>query len=244
MLDARHDRAAQVDTGALYESTKANFIATVEALPGASLQLPVPATPAWAVRDVLAHVVGLAGDLNAQRFPEPGDAAGSAWTDAQVQRGAGRPIADLRAEWDREAPVFEEGLRIFGYEMGSHFVADLHAHYQDVRGAIGAPSEHNALTVCVALDHYTGFMGGLLSEAKWGTLDVITAGETAQLGGIGNHRARLRASPFEALRSLSGRRSARQIRALEWEGDVDAFLEWLESGFPGGYSLPVADLIE
>ena len=244
MSDTRDERAARVDTGALYENTKVKFIATVEALPATSLQLAVPATPEWSVRDVLAHVVGLSADLNAQRFPAPDDVGGHAWTAGQVQRGAGRPVADLRVEWELEAPVFEDGLRAFGYEMGSHFVADLHAHYQDVRGAIGVAREQDELTVRVALDHYTGFVDGLLSGAGWGTLDVDAAGETVQLGSAGNHRARLRASPFDVLRAFSGRRSARQIRALEWEGDVDAFLEFLASGFPGGYSLPVADLVE
>jgi len=243
MQESRQNREARVDTGALYERTKANFVATVSALPDASLQLRVPATPAWSVRDVLAHVVGLAGDLNAQRFPEPGD-AGDAWTDRQVQRGRGRPIDDLRAEWDREAPAFEEGLRAFGYEMGSHFVADLHAHFQDVRGAVGAPRESDELTVRVALDHYVGFVNGLLTEASWGTIELVTGGDTEQLGGTGDYRARLGAPPFEVLRSLSGRRSARQIRALDWEGDVDAFLTLLQTGLSGGYSLPVADLIE
>jgi hypothetical protein len=204
----------------------------------------VPATPAWSVRDVLAHVVGLAADLNAQRFPETADAAGDAWTARQVERGRGRPIDDLCKEWDREAPVFEEGLRLFGYEMGSHFVADLHAHYQDVRGAVGAPPETDELTVRVALDHYAGSVNGLLTEAKWGTLDVVAGGETDRLGADGRHRARLHATPFEVLRLLSGRRSERQIRALAWEGDLDALLELLRCGLPGGYSLPADDLVE
>ena len=244
MSDAGQDRATRVDTGAVYERTKASFVATVMALPDASLQTRVPATPDWSVRDVFAHVVGLAGDLNAQRFPEPGDAGGAAWTDGQVQRGRGRAIAALRDEWDREAPIFEEGLRAFGYEMGSHFVADLHAHAQDVRGAIGAPRETDELTVRVALDHYVGFVGGLLADANWGTLDAVAGAETVRLGAPGEHHARLSATPFELLRSLSGRRSARQIRALEWDGHADAFVEWLRTAFSGGYALPVDDLVE
>ena len=152
------------------------------------LERTVPATPAWSVRDVLAHVVGLAADLNAQRFPAADDASGRAWTDGQVARGRGGSIADLAAEWDREAPTFEEGLRAFGYEMGSHFVADLHAHYQDVRGALGEPAETDDVTVRVALDHYLGFMNQMLGDAEWGTLEVDAAGESAQLGAAGEHR--------------------------------------------------------
>jgi Mycothiol maleylpyruvate isomerase N-terminal domain len=244
MPDSRAERAAKIDTGDLYEQTRAHFVETVFALPEASLHLRVAATPAWSVRDVLAHVVGLVADLNAQRFPAPDDDSGRAWTDGQVARGRGRSIRDVVSEWDREAPIFEEGLRTFGYEMGSHFVADLHAHYQDVRGAIGEPAEADGLTVRVALDHYAGFMNQMLGDAKWGTLEIVAAGETERLGGAGEHRAKVSGPPFELLRSLAGRRSAAQIRALDWEGDIDAFLDWLQAGFSGGYALPTADLIE
>jgi hypothetical protein len=244
MTEGREARAAKIDTGKLYERTRTNFVATVVALPATRLEHTVPATPAWSVRDVLAHVVGLAADLNALRFPSADEASGRAWTDGQVARGRGRSIADLAAEWDREAPTFEEGLRAFGYEMGSHFVADLHAHYQDVRGAVGEPAETDDVTVRVALDHYLGFMNQMLGDAEWGTLEIDAAGESAQLGAAGEHRAVVRATPFEILRALSGRRSARQIRALAWEGDVDAFLRWLQTGLSGGYALPEADLIE
>ncbi len=244
MNDALTERAGKIDTGMLYEHTRRNFIATVSALPDDLLQRRVPATPAWSVRDVLAHVVFLATDLNAQQFPDGDDASGREWTDRQVARGQGLAIAELAAQWSSEAPRFEEGLRVFGYEMGSHFVADLHAHYQDVRGALGDSPATDAVTVRVALDHYLGFMQQMLGDAKWGTLEVVAGGEAVRLGGAGENQAKLHATPFELLRSFSARRSARQIRALDWEGDVDAFVGWLQSGFSGGYALPADDLIE
>ena len=58
--------------------------ATVAELADDELQALVPATPEWRVRDVLAHVVGLAADLNAQRFPAADDAGGSAWAAQQA----------------------------------------------------------------------------------------------------------------------------------------------------------------
>jgi len=66
MQDPRAARAASVDTGDVYERVREDFVATVSALSDDELTLPVPATPSWSVRDVLAHVVGLAADLNAQ----------------------------------------------------------------------------------------------------------------------------------------------------------------------------------
>ena len=119
----------------MYERVRQEFVTTVSALSEVELGVRVPATPAWSVRDVLGHVVGLAADLDALRFPSADD-DGTAWTAVQVRRGRDRTLSELLGEWDVQAPTFEAGLRAFGYEFGSHFVADVHAHYQDVRGAL------------------------------------------------------------------------------------------------------------
>lgn len=80
--------------------------------------------------------------------------------------------------------------------------------------------------------------------AGWGTLDVDAGGESRHLGAHGAHQARVRAQPFELLRAVSMRRSVRQIRALDWDGDVDSLLSLLQSSLTGGYALPDADLVE
>lgn len=239
---------SSVDPGAVYELTRLAVMATVAGLSDEQFETVVPATPAWRVRDVLAHVVGLAADLNAQRFPDAHDVGGAAWALRQVASRSDTAIDDILAEWSREAPTFEEGLRLFGYEEGSHFVADLHAHHQDIRGAIGLPPDDDELTVGVALDHYLGFLDQMITAAGWGTLVVVAVVsegvEERSLGGLGPHHARMQGSAFEVLRCCSARRSARQIRALDWQGDVDALLSLLQSGFTGGYALPEADLVE
>jgi hypothetical protein len=237
-------RATSVDTGNVYERVRQEIVTTVSALSDDELRVRVPATPAWSVRDVLAHVVGLATDLNAQRFPSASDPAGTAWTARQVERSQGRAVHEVLAEWDREAPSFEAGLRAFGYELGSHFVADGHAHYQDIRGALGLSSDRDELTVRVALDHYLGFFEEMLTDARWGTLDVVAGIEMRRLGTRGPHHARVRAEPFELLRTLSSRRSAHQIRELDWHGDLEGLLSLLRSALSGNYSLRDTDLIE
>ena len=109
---------------------------------------------------------------------------------------------------------------------------------------VGLPRDADELTVRVALDHYLGFADEMLTDARWGTLEVVAGTEGRLLGAHGPHHARLRAQPFEVLRSVCGRRSARQIRALDWDGDVDDLLALLEKSLTGGYSLPQLDLIE
>ena len=46
------------------------------------------------------------------------------------------------------------------------------------------------------------------------------------------------------LRTFSARRSAAQIRALRWRGDVDSLLALLESLFSDAYSIPADDVVE
>jgi uncharacterized protein (TIGR03083 family) len=234
-------REATVDTGNLYERTRREFIGTVLGLSDEQLQARVPATPAWSVREVLAHVVGLAADLNAQRFPAPDD-DGTVWSNAQVERSKDSTLGDLIAEWDRESDAFEDGLRAFGYEVGSHFVADLYVHYQDVRSAVGLRPDADELTVAVALDHYLRYLSELLVTNDWGTLDIVAGDETRRLGCNGRYHAYLRTEPFELLRAVSGRRSGRQMRALDWSGHVDDVLALLQGGLTGGYALPESDL--
>ncbi len=234
-------RGRVIDTGAVYERTKRAFVVTVTE---ADVDHLVPATPAWTVRDVLAHVIGLAADLNAQRFPDPEDEGGAAWSAQQVASRQGRTLAELTAEWDRESPRFADGLRLFGYEFGSHFAADLHAHHQDVRQALGGTRDNDPLTVAVALDHYVGFLGAQLATMDWGSVTATTECGTRQVGINGSHHASIETSAFELLRAVSGRRSLDQIRALPWQGDVDALLAVLPSVYVGGYSLPIVDLDE
>jgi len=238
-------RATTVDAGSVYEATRVRMIATVRSLSDKQLRVYVPAAPQWRVRDLLAHVVGLAADLNAQRFPAADDTGGAGWGAAQVAARNEAQIDTLLTEWDLEAPGFEEGLRLFGYEEGSHFVADLHAHHQDIRGALGLERDDDPLTVAVSLDHYLGFLHLLLCEAEWGVLAVHAGSEVRVLGTeAGAYRAQVAGAAFEVLRAFSARRSAAQIRRLRWRGDIDNLLGLMATGFTGGYSIPVDDLVE
>ena len=174
------------------------------------------ATPAWRVRDVLAHVAGITYDLNRQ------DLAGD--TDRQVDRHRDDPIKVVIAEWDREAPAFEEGLRLFGYPLGSHFVADLHAHLQDIRTTLGLPRHDDPTTVLVALDFYLDDLDQGLRTDDAGSI-TITVGEEVHVVGAGEPEATLdgrtvrdpaRACPVVAPSSRSRRLDWSGARATTW----------------------------
>lgn len=141
-----------------YEDVRRRFADVVRALPDDALGTRVPATPAWAVRDVVAHLVGLAADLNAQRFPTDDDPTGDAWGAAQVATRRARPLDDVLAEWDVEGPVFDAGLRLFGRETECHFVGDLVTHVLDVADALAVPIDVGDVAIGMALEHYTAFV--------------------------------------------------------------------------------------
>jgi hypothetical protein len=243
-VTTRTTREQTVDVGAIYERTRRALSAAIAGCTPDELDRRVPATPEWSVRDVLAHVTGLAADLNAQRFPDPRDEGGTAWAEHQVQSRRDQAVAAVIDEWEREGPAFADVLRAFGYEFGCHFIADLHAHHQDVRQALGLSVDDDRDTVLVALDHYVAFIDELLVGADWGRLEIVTPDEQRAIGSSGPHHARVGGSSFEMLRSLSARRSANQVRALDWSGDRDDFVEFLSHGLAGGYRLPHNDLIE
>lgn len=232
-----------IDAGAAYERCRRALLAELRACSDAELARPVPATPDWTIHDVLAHVVGLAADLNAQHLPEPDDLGGTAWSTAQVAARAQRTVAELAAEWDAEAPAFEDGLRLFGIETGRHFVADLAIHLVDVRQARwrGAGLDPEALRL--GLDHYLAFVDERLRALGFGVLAVRIGDDLRLVGGPGAQaRATVAAPPFDLFRSLAARRSAHQVRALDWSGDVDAAIDALGRIYTGGYSMPAQDL--
>ncbi len=200
----------------------------------------VPACPDWEVRDVLAHVVGLArdavaGDLPAmdllEQWRDEGVASTrDAMTAAQVERAAGRTVEDLVDEWralaTTMAPMFD-GEVLFPepapFGLGAILITDLAVHDQDVHGALGVPRPTDRLvqsfgvaTYCFGVD-YRVLQLGLPAL-------VVRYGERERVLGAGDTGATVTADRYELLRALAGRRSRRQILAFDWEGDPDPYV--------------------
>jgi len=224
-----------VDCGAIYEDTRLEFLALLRSLTPEQLATAVPATPLWTVRDVLSHVVGINVDLRTLNFSA---ADPESWTAAQVESRRDRGLEDVAREWDREAPIFEQGLRDFGYELGSHFVGDLLQHYCDVTHALERPRPSDEQRLAVALDFYLTSFEEDLEQEKIGSVEVTVADEH-WTAGSGNTVAAISAPRYEMFRTLGGRRSEEQIRGLDWRGDVDAVMPVISR-----YPLPEQPIIE
>jgi hypothetical protein len=186
---------------------------------------------------VVAHVVGITADLNALRLGE-GHTSAESWTDEQVHSRRGRPMDDLGSEWEHEAGQFEEGLRLLGYEIGSHYVGDLLHHAQDIRSALGTARISDDEALVAGLDFYLDAFHEALTQAGAGSVVVRFVDESWTLG-AGPVAASLSATRFETFRALGGRRSVAQIRSLGWTGDVDSVL-----GSTSAYPPPLSDLVD
>jgi uncharacterized protein (TIGR03083 family) len=213
------------DCGALYRAERRELLDLLRPLPAAALQTAVPATPAWSVHDVVAHLTGITADLNALRFDV---ATPEDWTARQVGERRGSSLAELEDEWEREAPRFEEGLELLGYELGSHYVGDLLQHSQDVREALGEAPVDDDLALAVALDFYVDHFSQGLVAGEVGAVEV-RVGDEAWTAGAGEVVATLVAERLPLLRAFGGRLDEDPVRALSWSGDVDAVLPFVDA---------------
>lgn len=202
----------------------------------------VPACPQWTVRDVTAHVAGLADDAATGSMPELDlleqwrdeevAARRDAMTADQVERGGEESLAVIVARWHdgtrRLAPMLRGLVPFPGSPplgIAHVLVTDLTVHAQDVLSALHAPQIADGAPVAIAVATYGA---GVDYRVRQLGLDALVLGyddKARVLGGTdGPVGARVTAERSELLRALAGRRSRAQIAALDWQGDPEPYL--------------------
>jgi uncharacterized protein (TIGR03083 family) len=180
--------------------------------PGA-LDAIAPATPKWHVRDVLAHMVGVANDAVEGRLD---GIASDPWTAAQVDKRRDASVSDMLDEWNAFGPQFETMLLGAPETIGSQAVFDVFTHEQDMRHALAAPGGRDCESVGVAFFFYCQAR----EQAGLPMLRIVT--ETGEFdAGTGDLVATVKTSTFEVVRAATGRRAAEEIAAYEWDGTAD-----------------------
>ena len=160
------------------------------------------------------------------------DVGSPQWTAAQVAQRAGRPIAEVLDEW-RECvagldPTDDAGL-----------VRDLLIHEADLSGALGMADAPPGQAVAWLVDFALGDLGRRLDEAGLAGLRMVVDGKEHIVGQMPPGPA-VAATSWELFRSLTGRRSAAQVRRFVWDGDPEPYLVvWNRHG-----PVPVDDIIE
>jgi uncharacterized protein (TIGR03083 family) len=181
------------------------------------LEAIAPATPAWRVRDVLAHMVGIVDDALNQNWE---GAPGPQWTSAQVDKRRDRSVDDMLAEWDRNAPLFEAGMAEMPFGMTGQGLYDAVTHEHDIRHALGAPGAREVPAVALAMAWVVDIRTSVHAPAI-----QFDMGDTVAIAGTGDVVATIGASQFELIRAMTGRRTDLEISALDWgTGTPDATL--------------------
>ncbi len=215
-------------SAAAYGELRARITTTLEPLGADDLARQVPGCPAWSIADLVGHLVGNARDVSTLNLE---GAASDRWTDAQVQRAKGRPLADLLADWAADGPAAEALLVHAEPGPAAQLVFDTATHEQDLYGALGvvAAREHDQQPV--AFGFITSTLDNLIRGLGLPTLE-LRAGDLAWVLGEGEPAVRIEGSRFEVLRSLAGRRTRAELDALVTLGDLDPYLLIFGEGSP------------
>ncbi|MCA1727693.1 MAG: maleylpyruvate isomerase family mycothiol-dependent enzyme [Actinobacteria bacterium] len=237
-----------IDLAKAYEETQRNLAALVRELPEDELSTTVPASPDWTVKDVVAHVTGIAADVSGGTLPEEldilramSDPEHAAIRDAVTARQVGdrrdRSLEEILEEWDGALdPLLEmiRGERPFPRPVpfaDAVVVTDLAVHAQDVRNAVRRPGDRDSAGVSVSLTGYAATLGMKLGAAGLPALRLRYDGKERVVG-QGEPGATVSAERYELVRALSGRRSRDQILAMEWEGDPGPYVDLIPAYGP------------
>jgi uncharacterized protein (TIGR03083 family) len=219
----------------VYRATRERITELLRSAPDDAAERRVPGCPAWTVRQVACHLSGVIGDALAGNLADAGQ---DHWTAAQVDAREGRTLDEILAEWSEQAPVLEDVLGPDG--APAQLVFDTTTHEHDLRNTLGVPGvDDDAVTI--AMQFVAESLPGVAAELGLPELRIEpTDGGPAFTIGSGGEAGTVRASHFDLMRSLSGRRTAEQIAALDWDGDPAT---WLPAFTYGPFRVP-AEAVE
>ncbi|MDP9067424.1 MAG: maleylpyruvate isomerase family mycothiol-dependent enzyme [Actinomycetota bacterium] len=225
----------------LYKQLRDDISALVTGLEPQALEMSVPATPGWSVKDIVAHLAADAtyvinGDFPAQFFQAFGEADAVAvlndWTGRHVEERKSHSLEQLLQEWNasgdqliammRGETPWPDGSFMFADRA---LLTDATVHQQDIFGALGIEHARDSAPIKIGLRGYITVLGWRLASSGVLPLQVDT-GEKSYTAGDGEPAASVKATPFELFRAMSGRRSPEQIAAYEWQGDPAPYIPY------------------
>ncbi len=225
----------------LYEGLRNDISELASGLEAEELAMPVPATPGWSVRDVVAHLAAdatyaIGGDLPREFFEAIGEsdavAALNDWTGRQLEERKDRSLQELLDEWTASAhdltammraeKPWPDGSLTFTDRL---LVTDAAVHQQDIFGALGIDRYRDGAPIKLGLSGYIATMGWRLASSGQPPLR-FDVGDKAYTAGDGDPGATVTATRFELFRAMSGRRSPEQITAYDWDGDAGPYIPY------------------
>ncbi|OKH78320.1 hypothetical protein EB75_27790 [Mycobacterium sp. ST-F2] len=205
--------SGEPDLVGLYQQTMDRITELVSA-PDVSVDARVAACPGWSVRDLLAHMAGVAQDWAAGRRAAPPN---DAQTAAQVARFDGAGVPDILRAWSEAAAALPRLAR----EGIVPPLGDIVVHEHDIRDALGRPGARDSVALQCVSDQ-------LLSKLVTPVPVRITVEDgDYRRGPDGDSEIELKTTRFEAVRWRTGRRSRGQMAAMAWSGDPAPVLDHL-----------------
>jgi uncharacterized protein (TIGR03083 family) len=212
----------------------------VALIAGKDPDVVVPATPEWTAGDIIRHLTGLAVDLT-NGFVD--GYASDAWTAAQVSARADHDVETVLAEWagvldeasalldDVESLGLPERVRSVAGVFPAKAIApmaigDILHHEFDLRNAYGDTSGRDLMDLhFVAAGHVRSirpnFEGRGLPTIRVESTDSGMGWDV----GYGEPVATLRASSFEIMRGIGGRRTRDEMLGMGWDADPEPFVD-------------------
>lgn len=198
------------EESAAYDTVRQRVVALTTALDRPDLGRTVGCCPAWTVQELLGHLTGLLEDRRDGRLPGDGDFG--RWTDAQVARHRGEPVAETAALWTSLPVTPDESAPSI-----ASLAFDAVTHEFDMYEALGLDGDHHSDAVRMGAQRAEGRMGAMLAAANIGV--ALTIDGATRTVGAAAPAVRLETTPFDLMRLVTGRMSDGQARALEWTGD-------------------------
>ncbi len=214
----------------VYQGCRERLVGLADRLSAPQQRAPVPACPAWSVKDLYAHLVGISVDLVRGNMK---GAPGEEWTARQVSDRRGRTIEELIEEWRVHATLFDRKLEDGGRSV-SPLASDIWCHEYDLFGALGWRGSREKERVAWGARAIRG-IPRMLEGTGLAVPRIIADGEIV----VDGDGPVVRAPVYELARMVYGRRSWDQIRDMDWDRDPEPYLEHL-SFFPA----PAEDLFD
>jgi uncharacterized protein (TIGR03083 family) len=225
------------DYGGAYHDLRVRLTDLVKARPEQDLERVPVTTPQWRVRDVVAHLAGVCDDITTGNLH---GVATDEWTAAQVAKRRAWPFDKVLTLWDEHAIVVEPQLNDLPPVAIGQMLFDAVTHEQDVRGALGEPGGRDAAAMDIVFDWGIARLSERFVRDGLGTLRIATDVGTHDVGS-GDPVATLRATRFELVRAMTGRRSKAQVRAYDGTADVEPEHLLLSTEL---FTMPDSDIVE
>lgn len=201
---------------------------------------PVPATPDWSALDVLRHLTGVSVDITNLVFD---GFASAEWTERQVNDRSHLSMDEVIAQWDEivgSAAVLLDTLDDLGLPdavpsaLGMTSVAaipamaigDILHHEFDLRNTYDDRGGRDLLDVQFSAAGHVKSLRRTFDAFGLPTIRV-EASDSGMGWDIGHEDpiASVRATSFELMRAIGGRRTKGEMRAMGWTGDPEPFLD-------------------